>query len=196
MSAYLILFITLTLAAVAALAVFHYHRPGKKRSPEAAVAVFSAILAAGAWFATVSNQVQEDARKQAESRDAREAAHQALARADAQAAARDAILARNIEEGFRRAGLEAPASVVRDIRLRLPMVTQESAIRDARRIAVLETEQRIDRERIAAEATRNRARTQDFMRHLCQREATRNDPQCAQYRAPPPATGPLSNQLP
>jgi len=182
-SIYLIPAFTLLLASVAGGLVFHYHRPAKKRSPEAAVAAFSAILAVGVWITTISGDLASQAREQQRENEGRAAAQRALARADAQAAARDRILARNIEDGFRRAGLSGPATVLRDIRLgqNRPQGS-DNDIASARRIAELETEQRMAREQRQSEAEAARAASRSFMRRVCERELHKNSEQCVEFR--------------
>jgi hypothetical protein len=147
------------------------------------MAAFSAILAVGVWINSISNEVATNAKEQQREHEGRAAAERALARADALAAARDLILARNLEEGLRRAGLGESAAVLRDIRLgRRPASGPGPDIASIRRIAELETEQRLQRERVQAEGEAARAASQSLIRRMCERDIHRNDRQCVELR--------------
>ena len=185
----------LILAGAAAGFVFHLHRVGRKRSPEVAVSVFSAILAAGVWFATIVDAERAQSREEAQKAEGRQQAAAALTQADTMAAARDERLALSIEEGFRRAGLEAPANVLRDLRKDRPARVPPTDVQAARRIAELETEQRMRKEQIAAVAAQTEAEHQAAIRRLCRYESYKNDPACTAYRNPAPADNARGNQL-
>jgi hypothetical protein len=185
LSTYSILAVVLVLAGSAAAATFHYYRPGRKRSPEAAVAIFSAILAAGAWADSVLDRANQAAERNAEIAAVEQLLKSTLASADAQAARRDDVLAGKIEIGFLRAGLEGSARVVQGARpVRSPIPPPSLDVAPVRRLAELETEKRLRDEEAAREAREAQAVVDSAIRQLCARESYRNTDRCRELDNP------------
>jgi hypothetical protein len=181
-----------TVAALSASALtFHYYRPKRKRSPEAAVAVFSAVLAAGAWVDSVLDRANRGAEREAEVAAAQQLLNSTLATADRQAARRDDVLASKIEIGFRKAGLEGPAQVVREVRMgRSPPPQPIVDVATVRRLAELETEKRLGEEQRARDNLERKADYDRAMRQLCALNSYKDTDQCRAIEAARTRTAP------
>jgi hypothetical protein len=175
----IVIFVGLAAAGV----TFHFYRPGKRRSPEAAVAMFSAMLAAGAWIDTVLDRRTDVGARDAELRIIEGMLTVTLRAADSQAARRDQILAEQIEAGFRRAGLEAPAAALRSVQTqRLREASPPADPTLIRRLAEAETELRLRGEQRDAEVRRQKAELDAVIRRLCSRESYRDTDRCKALR--------------
>lgn len=189
MSIYWTLALVIFVAVSAAAATFYYYRPNRKRSPEAAVAVFSAILAAGAWADSVLDRVNEGAEREAEIAAVQQLLNSTLASADAQAARRDDVLAGKIEIGFRKAGFEGPAQVVREARAGRSRTQQPSVdVATVKRLAELETEKKLRDEETARQVREGQAALDGLMRQLCARDSYRDTDRCRRLEDDNPNT--------